>query len=321
MVKEVRDDLRDAAKIVISQCMAVKPGEGVLILTDEPEREIGYVLWEEAKAAGAEAVITEIITRRVNGEEPPPAVAEFMKNFSVILIPTSRSLSHTEARRQASKAGARIATLPGITAECMVRTLVADYSAIAERSTRMAGILSRGKIARLTSPAGCDVTFCIEGREASPDTGIYHLPGDFGNLPAGEAYIAPQEGTASGIIVVDGAMAGVGMVDEPIVMRVEDGYVRSIEGGEGARRLLAILEGLPGEARNVAELGVGTNDRAVITGNVLGDEKALGTVHVAIGDNSGFGGKVKVPSHLDGIILRPTLVIDGVEIIKNGVHA
>ncbi|NPV53192.1 MAG: aminopeptidase [Firmicutes bacterium] len=314
-------DLRNAARVVISQCMAVKPREAVLILTDEPEREIGYALWEEARAAGAEAVITEIIPRRVNGEEPPPAIAELMGYFNVVLIPTSKSLSHTEARRRASKAGARIATLPGITVDCMMRTLAADYDAIAERSTRITRILSEGRTARLISPAGCDVTFSLEGRVASPDTGIYHLPGDFGNLPAGEAYIAPQEGATSGIIVIDGAMAGVGMVDEPIIMRVKSGYVSSIEGGEGARRLQALLEGLPGEARNVAELGIGTNERAVITGNVLEDEKVFGTVHVAIGDNSGFGGRVKVPSHLDGIILKPSLIVDGVEIIKNGVHA
>ena len=151
-----------------------------------------------------------------------------------------------------------------------------------------------------------------------PDTGIYHNPGDFGNLPAGEAFIAPVEGTAQGVIVIDGAMSGVGVVEEPIKMTVESGYVTEITGGHGARMLEDAIADLGKPARNIAELGVGTNDRAIITGKVLEDEKVLGTVHLALGNNVGFGGTCDVPVHLDGIILRPTLVIDDEVIIKEG---
>jgi leucyl aminopeptidase (aminopeptidase T) len=128
------DKLMSAAMIAVRDCMAVKEGENVLIITDEPLRKIGYALWEAAGSLGAEAVITEIIPRKSNGEEPPATVGEFMKLFDAVLIPTEKSLSHTESRRNASKAGVRIATLPGITEDTMVRTLNADYEKIAERS-------------------------------------------------------------------------------------------------------------------------------------------------------------------------------------------
>ncbi|MGE5588453.1 MAG: aminopeptidase [Clostridia bacterium] len=299
--------------------MGVSSGESVLVITDEKLREIGFALWDAARSLGAEAMLLEMMPRARNGEEPPAPVAAIMKAADVVLAPTSKSLSHTAARREACAAGARIATLPGITREAMVRTLSADYTCIAEVSRKIAGILTSGKTARVLSPSGTDLVLSLEGREGHPDTGIYRLAGDFGNLPAGEAYIAPVEGSAAGVVVVDGAMAGVGVLEERITMEVEGGYVTEISGGQGAKALEEAIARLGKPARNIAELGVGTNDRAVITGKVLEDEKVLGTVHIAIGNNVSFGGTVDVPSHLDGIILKPTLLVDGVAVIEDGV--
>ncbi len=313
------EDLRRAAHTALAQCMGVSSGESVLVITDEKLREIGYALWDAARSLGAEAMLLEMIPRTRNGEEPPAAIATIMKAVDVVLAPTSKSLSHTAARRAACAAGARIATLPGITREAMVRTLSADYAHIAEVSRKIAGILTSGKAARVVGPSGTDITMSLEGREGHPDTGIYRLPGDFGNLPAGEAYIAPVEGSAAGVIVVDGAMAGAGVLEDRITMKVEGGYVTEISGGQAAKALEDAIAHLGKPARNIAELGVGTNDRAVITGKVLEDEKVLGTVHIAIGNNVSFGGTVDVPSHLDGIILKPTLVVDGVAVIEDGV--
>nr|NIN00593.1 aminopeptidase [candidate division Zixibacteria bacterium] len=156
----------------------------------------------------------------------------------------------------------------------------------------------------------------IEGRECHADTGLVHNPGDFSNLPAGEAYIAPVEGTADGIIVVDGAM--VGKVKRPVRIVVKDGYATQITGDKSAEELEEILEPFGQPGRNVAELGIGTNDKAKIVGSVLEDEKVMGTVHMALGDNKSMGGNVSVQSHLDGILLRPTLWIDDRIIMENG---
>src|SRR3990170_335401 len=313
------DLLKKAARNAVKHCLAIKPKEKVLIITDEPLRKIGYYFWEASKEAGAEVVLTEIISRTRNGEEPPPMVAELMKLFDVLIIPTSKSLSHTKARREACQQGARCATLPGILVDTMKRTLNADYSKIAERSQKVAEAVNGGKIAHLKTPAGTDITMSIEGRNCHPDTGIVHNPGDFSNLPAGEAYLAPVEGTAQGVMIIDGAMAGIGKVKKPIKMRVKDGFVVEISGGPEATKLQKLLEPVGQLAYNVAELGVGTNDKAKIVGSVLEDEKVLGTVHMAIGDNMSMGGKVSVPSHLDGIMMKPTLEVDGRVIMKDGV--
>lgn len=312
--------LKDAAMVGVKDCMAVKSGEKVLVITDEPLRKIGYVLWEAAREIGAEAVITEIISRKTHGEEPPEPIRELMKLVDVILIPTSKSLSHTDSRREASKKGVRIATLPGITEDMMVRTLRANYYGVARRSEKIAGILTRGSKVRITTTMGMDVTLDISGREGHADTGLNHKPGDFSNLPAGEGYIAPVEGESEGVIVIDGSMAGIGKLkDEVIRAVIKDGFATEISGGKAAKKLLSLIEPFGKPAFNVAELGIGTNDRARVTGNVLEDEKIMGTVHIAFGDNKTMGGGVRVASHLDGVIMQPTVYVDGKLIMRDGV--
>ena len=312
--------LEKSAEIAINQCMAVKQGETVLVVADEPTRNVGRALWEKAVEAGAEAIYMEMTPRRNDGVEPPPAIAAAMLEADVILGATSRSISHTQARKAANKKGARIATLPGITEDIMQRTLNADYHKIARLSEQFAQILTDGRQARITTPAGTDLTLSLEGRIGHPDTGINHQPGDFSNLPAGEAYIAPLEESAEGILVIDGAMAGIGVLEAPIRLTVEKGYVSKIEGGRETERLEAMLSDYGKQARSIAELGIGTNDQAVLSGRVLEDEKVMGTVHLALGNNFSFGGTVQVPIHLDGILLNPTLEIDGKVVIKDGKH-
>lgn len=313
------NEIRTAALVATRDCMAIKKDEEVLVITDEPLRKIGYALWEASKQLAAEAIITEIISRRSNGEEPPTAVAELMKIVDVVLIPTSMSLSHTDARREASREGVRIATLPGITEEAMIRTLSADYNKIAERSRKVADILNDGSIVKITTDRGTDIVLPIDGRVGFADTGLNHNPGDFSNLPAGEGYISPVEGKAAGVIVFDGSMAGVGKLrDEIIKVEVIDGFASHIEGRDGAKKLLSIMKPLGKLAFNVAELGIGTNDKARITGSVLEDEKAIGTVHLAFGDNKSMGGSVKVASHLDGVIMNPTVYVDDELVLEKG---
>ncbi|MCI0695807.1 aminopeptidase [candidate division KSB1 bacterium] len=310
--------LEVAARTALETCLAVKAGETVLVITDEHKREIGTVIWHVAKSLGAEAMLAEIMPRSRNGEEPPAPIAALMAASSVVLCPTSKSLTHTAARREACSHGARIATLPGITEDMMIRCLAADYNAIAERSQRLSVALESGNEVHVTSPAGTDIRLIRGARHAKPDTGFYLNPGEYGNLPAGETFFAPIEGTAQGVIVFDGAMAGVGKVKTPIRIMVRNGVAVEITGGPEAQKLNELIAPLGEAARNIAELGIGTNDRAQITGVILEDEKVMGTVHIALGDNMSMGGTVSVPSHLDGLILQPTVYVDDRMIMEDG---
>jgi len=315
----MKESLKAPTLVALRDCMAVKKGESVLIITDVNKRELGYAFWETARELETEAMILEIIPRQSNGEEPPAAVAEIMKHVDVLLCPTTKSLSHTDARRNASKAGVRIATLPGITEDTLVRTLDADYNRIADLSIKLTEFLTKGKLVRVTTEKGTDITMPIEGRDGHEDTGLVHNPGDFANLPAGEAYIAPIEGKSNGVFVVDGSMAGLGVLKESLIkIEVVDGFATEISGSTDAEELVKVLEPFGKPGRNIAEFGIGTNYKAQITGTVLEDEKIIGTIHIALGDNISMGGNVSVASHLDGIIKNPSFEIDGTVIMKDG---
>lgn len=313
-------ELKKASDIAVRQCMGIKNSETVLVICDEPCRRIGYSLWESAKEYSAEAILCEIEPRKSNGEEPLEPITGLLESVDAALIPTSRSLSHTEARRNASKHGVRIATLPGITEDTMIRTLNADYEKIGELSRKIAGKLTPAKVVNIKSELGTDIDFYIDGRRSMADTGLNHQPGDFSNLPAGEAYIAPVENMAKGKIVYDGSVAGIGILNKEVIeIDVVDGFATGFNGGKSSGILYSLIEPYGKNAFNIAELGIGTNDMAEIRGSVLEDEKVLGTVHIALGDNKSMGGTIGVPSHIDGVITQPTVTVDGEVIMGKGV--
>lgn len=312
------DELLKACDIAITQCLGLQKDETLLVIGDEPSRKIAYSFFNAGKKRATEVLLIEIVTRKMHGEELPPVLGHLMKNVNVIIAPTSKSISHTRARMEANLSGARIASLPGITEEILSRSMSADYEKISERSSKLAGVLSKAKTARIVTEKGTDVNFNLGNRGARADTGLILKPGTLSNLPAGEAYIAPIEGDTEGIIIFDGSFAGIGTISKPITIKIEAGYVSEVKGGKQAEKLNKIFEKTGQSGKNVAELGMGTNEKAEISGNILEDEKVMGTLHVAFGDNSTIGGLNESSIHLDGIIRKPTLFIDGVKIMEKG---
>ena len=314
----ISPELHSAAVIAVRDCMGVKSGEQVLIVTDEPMRKLAYALQGAARDLGTEVFMVEMLPRKTNGEEPPPPVAQLMREVDVVLCPTSKSLTHTDARRAASAQGVRVATLPGVTEEIMVRCMNADYNRIAARTAALCDRLNRTSVVRVKAPAGTDIVMPITGRKAHASSGLFREDGQWGNLPTGEAYLAPLEGQSRGVVVVDGAMASVGMVRQPIRIVVAEGYATDITGGDEARRLIELLKPHGRDARNVAEFGIGTNDKAILTGAIIEDEKVMGTIHIAFGDNKSMGGSVRVASHLDGLVTKPSVWFDEEKVMEDG---
>jgi leucyl aminopeptidase (aminopeptidase T) len=253
--------------------------------------------------------------REVDGTEPPSTVAGALAACDVFIAPTTRSISHTVARKQANEAGARGATMPGVTEDMLARMMAGNFDQMARRSQQVAELLTDASEARVTCPRGTDFTLDLENREGIPDDGILTEPGAFGNLPCGEGFIAPLGG--EGRIVVAGTLASVGIGDEPATLTVAGGQLVDASGGLGPR-FIELLRGRGEKGTNLAELGVGTNERAQLTGEVLEDEKILGTVHVAFGASAGIGGTVTVPIHLDAVVLDATLDVGGRRVLDSG---
>ncbi|MEO0225315.1 MAG: aminopeptidase [candidate division WOR-3 bacterium] len=307
--------LFSAAENVLRNCLKIRTGERVLIITDILRYNIGQIFFQVASKFG-EPILVEMLPGKMHGEEPPSIISRMLKEWDVFIIPTTMSLTHTRARRDACRLGKRGATLPGITEDMMARTLNADYKKIAKLSLKLAHLLTAARQAHLITKKGTNLRLKLGNRSGHPDTGIIHNRGDFSNLPAGEAYIAPVEGSAQGSLVIDGSMAPMGRLKNDLIFIIKDGKIKSITNDRGY--FVRIFNKYGPESTNLAELGIGTNDFARITGEVLEDEKVMGTVHIAFGSNFAFGGKVSVPIHLDGVINQPTLFLDDKCIMRDG---
>jgi len=293
--------------------LGLRSGERVAVVCDGSTARLGKLFERAACGITPHARLLEIPVLRCNGEEPPRDAAQAMREADVALLPLSRSLSWTRAREEATRAGTRVASMPGITEEIALRTFDADYAAIRERANRLADLLDAGEQVGIRSAGGTDLALSIAGRRAhGRKGGIYTEPGQWGNLPCGEAFIAPVEGTARGVYVVDASHGGVGRGTTAIRVTVERGRAVAIEGGAEASRLRALLESAGDPlAFSVAELGIGCNHAARLCGVTLEDEKVLGTCHIALGGNAMFGGSVRIGLHLDGVLRDPEISIDG----------
>jgi leucyl aminopeptidase (aminopeptidase T) len=307
-------DLAPSVDTILNRCLAVKPGEDVLVIVDAATLEIGKALRDGASAIGAEGILAVMDERATDGTEPPRAIAAAMLESDVVLAPTSRSLSHTTARKRASDAGVRAATLPGVTADMLARVMAVDFETMAARSRAVAALLDGGDSAHVTCPRGTDVTLDLRTRRGMSDDGDLTAPGAFGNLPCGEGFIAPAGGDGT---IVAASLAPLGLSDPPATLTMRDGRIVDARDGLGPR-YLELLRVHGDKGTNLAELGVGTNDRATLTGNVLEDEKILGTVHIAFGASAGIGGTVSVPVHLDVVVLDATLTVDGEAVLDAG---
>ena len=311
-----QDQLDRALETVIGRCLDVRQGENVLVIgDDDPESHaLAIALRDAAARYGADAVLTLMDARANDGSEPPPHVAAAFAACDVYICPTSRSLSHTTARRRATEAGARGATLPGVTADMLARMMAIDFDALKARTLRITELLDQADSAHIACAHGSDLTLDISGRKGLADYGEISGHASFGNLPAGEGFVAPLSGHGT---LAATSLAPLGISPEPVLLTVEQGHLTGANGPLGPE-FLQRLQQHGAKGTNVAELGVGTNDAAILTGNVLEDEKILGTVHVAFGASAGIGGTVSVPIHLDVVVVEPTLVVGGTQVLDAG---
>jgi leucyl aminopeptidase (aminopeptidase T) len=304
-------DLDRAVQTVLGRCLSVRAGEEVLVIADPGRERLGHALLDAARALGADGALTILPPDPRRGFEPPRSVAAAFSACDVFLAPCEPSLSHTVARKAASEKGIRGATLPGVTEEMLARLMSADFDAMAKRCAAVAQVLTDADEAHLTCPLGTDFRMDLRGRSGIPDDGDLTAPGAFGNLPCGEGFISPAGGEGT-IIAQTEPLTG--LQAEPLRVEVRDGALAAATNPT----FLAALDAHAPKGRNLAELGVGTNDQATLTGNVLEDEKILGTAHVAFGASAGIGGNVTVPVHLDVVVTDATLTIGDTKVLDAG---
>jgi len=299
----------------------VRTGSRVVVVTDGTMPQIAENIVLAANRCGADVSLMEMPERQCDGQEPPSNVAEAMKSAEVIFSPVRRSITHTKAMRAALDAGARAILMTAYTDDIMnsPALLKTDFQAQVEVCRRVGKAFTDGKHLRLRSPSGTDLNFSIEGRQANVLTAI-PSPGELAPVPTIEVNVVPVYKSAVGRLVANASIPylGIGVLTSPVTCEIEGGYIKSIEGGDQAKRLLQDLESHQDpNCFNVAELGVGLNPHAELTGVMLEDEGVQGAIHIGIGTSLTLGGEIVAPTHYDLLMWHPQIEVDGQLIVDN----
>lgn len=307
---------------ILDQCLALKKGEQLLVITDSNKLEIGKLFALAGEERGAEAIFLAIKPRTRHGDELPSVVADAMRAADAIVAPTTFSVNHTTARKRASEAGARLIFFPGCE-EAMFTdgSLDIDFVEQSKVIMRVSKVLDEGRRMRVTSSDGrTDFSFDIEGRSSVPQTGICHDPGTISPPPCIETAVSPLEWTTEGVAVIDGAIVPGGEVIDPVRIELAEGRITKVdESGKDGRYLSELLSSYDDE--NIychVELGIGLNPKAKIgRGIELEDEGEFGTAHLGIGNGITFGSSIRASGHIDLVIRHPIIEVDGNVILKD----
>ena len=313
-----RLNYRKGARVIVETCMGIKPKEKVLIITSTGFTRNAKLLAEEAQALDGNVSTIKVDLKEMQ-EEPPEEVSEEMLNSDVILavLPysTIQLFLHMNARRAATDIGARVGGVPYIKPDIKHE----DIFEITELTENLSELLTKGEKARILTSKGTDVILSIKDRVSAPLRVRHVEPGAWGAVPEyAEAAIAPVEGSAQGIWVVDLFFEKVGAVKTPVKITIENGRAVKIEGAEEAEKIKAIIDAADENGKNIAELGIGTNHTLKHPTGTVGDKMMKGTAHLAIGKNVNIGGQTYSNIHHDGVMDKTTIIIDGKTIQKEG---
>ncbi|MEM7429010.1 MAG: hypothetical protein AAF441_23225 [Pseudomonadota bacterium] len=315
-------EMMPGAMKAMTQCAAVKPGENVVIACDTNKLRLAETLAAAAYAVGGVPTITAFAPTGAHGRQVPEPVVGACAKADVYFLPTSWSMTHTDARIAAQGAGARGSTMCEVTEDCLAAGgILADFEEADALGRKIGVLMEAATDIRLTTPAGTDMRAKISNRPVQYETGLFREPGQFGALPNSELNVSPIEGTTEGVFVGDVRIMGYGIIpDEPVTIEVRDGEVSKISGGNGARYLEETLASFKDRsAYNLAEFAVGLNPEARGYATNLEGLGKLGFAHHGIGSNYAIGGDVKAPCHIDVIYKQESLELDGKLVLEDGV--
>lgn len=314
----------EGADILVNVCGRLRATERIAIVCDTGTRPLGDILAERAKRVTSAVHLVEIEPFGMHGQEPSAEAAEQMRLADLCLGITAKSMVHTIARREAAKRGTRYLSLPDYSMDLLAHpALRADFIARGKIGARIAAAFTRGREVRVTTPAGTDVRMSIEGRTGESTPGYVEKPGEMGSPPDIECYVSPLETSANGTVVIDGSIPypTLGLLRTPVTFSVSGGRVREVSSADPdlAAEVRRVLASVGSDKTYVlAECGVGLNDQAALTGIMLTDEGAAGTMHFGFGSNFTIGGINEVPFHLDIVMRDPSLFVDGQTVIERG---
>ena len=310
-----------AANTLLTTCSNCKIDENILIVTDPDSFEVAKILWDAIEKYPNRTLVM-MSERTMHGQQPPESVASAMFKADVIFGCTKFSLFHSQARKDAVKNGARFVNMVDYSPKMLEEGgLFCDFEEIGKVCKKVADTLTDKKICRITTVSGTDFTCSIEGRNPFPQYGRSLEKGVSSSPPDIECATCAVEGTANGVVYIDGSIPHplLGLITDEIKLTIKDGKIIDITGGNQAKIFKDLLASFNDpNVYYIGEIGFGLNPMCTLSGKMLEDEGCGGTIHLACGDNMGFGGTIKSPYHIDMIFRAPTAYADDICILKDG---
>lgn len=315
-----------ALRALATSCAGVSNGERALIVTDTGANdEIVEMLATVLEALGARVTVISSHPAELPGDEPPAAVGAAMLHADVVFELTSVFIGSCPARQEACAAGVRYLTVPGLSWQTLRPggPFAADFRELGSRARALAERLDAAREFHLASPSGTDLRGSFENRRGRPLWGVADQPGGYAAPPDIEVGASPVEGSAEGVVVVDGSILFLGpdRLDSPVELRFEEGLLVDASGSEAWRLEDSIERSGDERMRNLAEVSIGLNPLSRPGGSALELEGILGGAHVALGNNVAYGGDVAARSHIDCVLLDATLSLDGRPLDPSGAVA
>jgi len=347
--------MKEAASSMVTRCACLKKGFNVVIICGRHNRAFAEDLMLECYAEHAFPhlwMFDEILIKNAQkiakdaGTELPRHVRSLLANSDLVIWLTqfenprdaltelgTAVCSYWDQVDEALK-GRPLLSVNSLSERCLntmdinykkflaafANAVNVDYDKIKQTGLALFECLRKKEIIEITTPEGTDLTFSIKGRRVGIETGTLEECFSTGKecdveIPAGEVYVAPLENSAYGMLVID-EVRGFGI--RKLKMGFHKGRIASFEAEKGRASFKRSLDKAQGQKDRIAEFGMGINYGMKPIGLRIFDEKALGTVHVAIGNNVHLGGINEASIHIDFILHKPTVKADKGIIMEDG---
>lgn len=318
-------DAIKSANYIVRELLEIQKGEEVVLITDpETDIEMAQALAGISLGVGAECTIAIMPTRSLEESlNLPKFIEEGLKAVNVVIGMTKASGAacysplYGVLRRET---GLRMLSMVMRDLDIWTKGgATADYHEILRTAKKIQTVWKNGNEIFLTTKKGTKLRVQIGSPPPFIEAGFATKPGEHAAFSDGEVSQGPIEGTAEGIVIVDGPIAYIGVPVTPIRLEIRKGRVVKVEGDErGAKKLLDIIRKVK-DADNFAEIGIGMNPNCLQNGNFEEEKKKLGNVHVALGRNTGaYGGTVASMIHLDMVLYDATVKTDKDVLLSDG---
>lgn len=321
--------LLDAAFHAMNEVYEVSAQDNLLILTDLHSRTIADAFRDACSKIGCREESYQIDESKRPLKEPPEELIKMLPGKSVVLnilkaFPEEISFRIKWIFKVEEGRHRRLGHMPGITEDMMLRSVDVDYTKMKLTANSLVNAFQNADKIHITTDEGTDLILGVKDRPFTGDVGVQQSLEC--NLPCGEIYCAPLETEADGVVVFNASIGDIGLLKEPLKVHLAKGRITKFDSDDkNLINEITQLQNVDEDSMVIGELGIGINPGAVITGNMLEDEKSLGTAHLAFGNNEDFpgGGKNKSKIHRDYLFYRPTievLYVNGTNrlLMKNG---